>query len=220
MIQECVHLGYLTPDMVVLDATYGKGRFWNVWKPETLIKSDIEDLPDLDMQADVRNLPFEDGALDCVVIDLPYKENGSGGSHASDEAYGVADSWQGYGARTKMYAGALTEAHRVMKRGGVALVKVMDQVVGGRVSWQTKEIWQFAVSAGFEQIDELLLPNNIRQPERGVCETCGTKLMLRSTGKWLPVGSDSKTCRHTVVLPARQQHARRNFSTLMIFRRL
>ena len=34
-------LGYLRPEWTTLDATYGLGRFWKLWRPEVLIGNDL-----------------------------------------------------------------------------------------------------------------------------------------------------------------------------------
>ena len=59
---------YIAPGSVVADVTYGNGVFWNKVEPGR-----YEVLPtDLTTGTDCRDLPYEDGSIDCVVFDPPY----------------------------------------------------------------------------------------------------------------------------------------------------
>ena len=54
----------------VADVTYGKGTFWkNV--PPLLYKLQATDIA---TGVDCRELPYDDGSIDCVVLDPPYME--------------------------------------------------------------------------------------------------------------------------------------------------
>lgn len=216
LMVHCRELGYLNDEMRIADVTYGKGRFWKLWRPANLTTSDIDPKSGADVVADLRNLPCIRHYYDALVLDPPYKLNGTGGSHASDEAYGTSDKW-GSGAygRLDLYDKGIVEAKRVLGRKGILLVKAMDQVVGGKYNTQTKDIWAFATMNGFNQVDELLLINNMAQPERGTCDKCGNHVMLRSDDIWRSI--KSSPCAHPSITPSRQQHARRNYSTLMVF---
>src|SRR5438552_14978984 len=54
----------------VADVTWGKGVFWSQVDPEaySVLKTDI------DRGVDLRKLPYEEGSLDCLVLDPPYME--------------------------------------------------------------------------------------------------------------------------------------------------
>lgn len=70
------------------------------------------------------------------------------------------------------------------------LVKCQDQVCSGKVRWQTDEMTDVAASRGFGKVDRFDFETYRQQPEKN------------------PDGT-----------PRRQVHARRNTSTLLVFRR-
>jgi len=136
----------------VADVTYGKGVFWRN------VPAGLYDLKatDIAMGIDCRALPYEDGSLDCVVLDPPYMEGlyrksadqkAGAGSHISfreaysngdekneDEEHQGAPKW--HAAVTNMYFRAGEEAYRVLKEGGVLIVKCQDEVSANR-QWLT-----------------------------------------------------------------------------------
>lgn len=136
----------------VADVTYGKGVFWrNVPKENyNLLATDIA------MGVDCRNLPYESGSIDCVVLDPPYMEGfyrkqnsqkaGSGTHYAFRDAYSNGDETnleQGkpstrrwHGAVTDMYFSASCEAYRVLRNKGILIVKCQDEVSAGK-QWLT-----------------------------------------------------------------------------------
>ena len=136
----------------IADVTYGKGVFWrNVPKDNyDLLATDIA------MGVDCRNLPYASGSIDCVVLDPPYMEGfyrkqtgqkaGSGTHFSFRDAYSNGDEvnrdkinsgtkkW--HGAVTEMYFNASREAHRVLRKKGVLIVKCQDEVSAGK-QWLT-----------------------------------------------------------------------------------
>ncbi len=122
----------------VADVTYGSGIFWkNIPQDEyKLLPTDIE------TGVDCRNLPYQDSSLDCVVLDPPYMEGlyrretghlaGSGSHGAFRETYSNGAATNGgpkwHGAVLDMYFKAGAEAHRVLRKGGVLIVKCQDEV--------------------------------------------------------------------------------------------
>lgn len=136
----------------IADVTYGKGVFWRNVSP-----SDYELLPtDIAMGVDCRELPYESGSIDCVVLDPPYMEGfyrkqngqkaGSGTHSAFRSAYSNGNEvnqdkintgtkkW--HGAVTEMYFSASHEAYRVLRKKGILIVKCQDEVSAGK-QWLT-----------------------------------------------------------------------------------
>jgi hypothetical protein len=72
LIADVARLGYL--DGMVLDPTYGKGNWWKIYEPEVLMKSDImHDVPGGVMGGiDFTDLPWVDNMFDAVAFDPPY----------------------------------------------------------------------------------------------------------------------------------------------------
>lgn len=135
----------------IADVTWGKGVFW---KNVSDKKYDV--LPsDISTGTDCRDLPYEDGLIDCVVLDPPYMEGfyrtkglkaGSGTHSAFSKAYSNGDEinsdtrnvgtkkW--HAAVTDMYFKAGAEALRVLRRKGILIVKCQDEVSAGK-QWLT-----------------------------------------------------------------------------------
>ncbi len=136
----------------IADVTWGKGVFW-----KKVAKTHYEVLPsDIATGIDCRDLPYDDEFLDCVILDPPYMEGfyrkknsqkaGSGTHSAFSKAYSNGDEinsdsqntgtkkW--HAAVTDMYFNAGLEAHRVLKKNGVLIVKCQDEVSAGK-QWLT-----------------------------------------------------------------------------------
>jgi SAM-dependent methyltransferase len=179
---EAVHaLGYIRDDDLVLDPTYGLGRWWSKWHPSVLYASDIDPAKSVEPAADFRDLPWADGAFDVVAFDPPYKLNGTPSGPDADYGVDVPATWQ---ERHALIRAGIDECGRVLRTGGYLLLKCQDQVSSGRVRWQTIEFTLHAEARGFELVDSLHLIGHRPQPG----------------GR-------------------RQVHARRNLSTLLVFRK-
>ena len=159
MIADVAQLGYITG--TVLDVTYGKGTFWKYWQPETLITHDLA----ID-GVDFRKLPEEDGSIDCVVLDPPYKLNGTPALGEFDERYGidVPMTWQ---QRHTMIKYGIEEAERVLREKGHLLLKCQDQVCSGQVRWQTYEFTHKATRLGFRLVDRFDMLGKARPQPKG-----------------------------------------------------
>ena len=124
---------YVTPGSTVADVTHGKGVFWrNV--PTDMFRL----LPsDLATGTDCRELPYDDGTIDCVVFDPPYMHTPGGTAHVNHQNY------EGYyknnnttckggkkyhEAVLDLYFTAAREAWRVLRECGVYVVKCQDEV--------------------------------------------------------------------------------------------
>jgi hypothetical protein len=126
---------------IIADVTYGKGVFWrrvDTSKYQLLAT-------DMATGVDCRELPYSDASIDCVVLDPPYMEGffrnegeraGSGTHYAFRDAYSNGDEislgpkW--HEAVTDLYFKAGQEAHRVLKVGGMCIVKCQDEVSANR----------------------------------------------------------------------------------------
>lgn len=74
---------YVAPGSTVADVTYGRGVFWRK-VPEGAFHL----LPtDLSTGTDCRQLPYEDGSVDCVVFDPPYMHTPGGTAHVNHQNY-------------------------------------------------------------------------------------------------------------------------------------
>lgn len=172
LIVACRDLGYLSDDMVILDATYGQGRFWSLWRPKALLTNDWDVTSRSDFHFDYRALSFDANEFDAVVFDPEYKLNGTStgkGPSALDADYGVARAYRPIHERTSGWLEGFYECVRVCKPGGHILVKIMDQVVSGQRRFLSKELWLStqapARNDAPRQVDELHLYGVRAQPK-------------------------------------------------------
>jgi hypothetical protein len=151
LIAACAELGYLRAGWLTLDPTYGRGGWWRRWRPERLVAHDLA----LD-GVDFRRLPEAGASIDAVAFDPPYRLNGTPDRGEFDARYGTGTTarWQ---ERHALIRAGISEAVRVLRPGGILLVKCADQVCSGRVRWQTREFAAHAEAAGCELIDQLHL---------------------------------------------------------------
>ena len=130
----------------VADVTYGKGIFWKqIAKGMYGVRA-----TDISSGVDCRKLPYQDGSIDCVVLDPPYMEGllrktashmAGHGTHAAfrntysnGKAVDASAKW--HGAVLDLYFGAAKEAYRVLRERGIFIVKCQDEVSANR-QWLT-----------------------------------------------------------------------------------
>ena len=128
---------YVSPKSVIADVTFGKGVFWrNV--PENLYKVRSTDIQN---GIDCRNLPYESGEIDCVVLDPPYMHSPGGTAHTVHSAFENHYRNNSTDNRTRkkyheavleLYEEAGAEAFRVLRDRGVLIVKCQDEVCSNR----------------------------------------------------------------------------------------
>lgn len=148
MIAEAVvPLGYIEGD--VFDATYGKhGGFWKEWRPADLTTNDLH--APADFHEDFTGFSFDDQAATTVVFDPPYKLNGTPALGDFDNRFGIADRLTRDEKLGMIRAGAV-ECWRLTARW--LLVKVQDQVEGGRMRWQTLMVIDALVERDAQLVD-------------------------------------------------------------------
>ena len=145
---------YVAPDSVVADVTFGKGVFWNRVESGryNLLKSDIT------TGTDCRDLPYEDGSIDCVVFDPPYMHSPGGTAYSSQRPYERYYRNNGTGNRTEskyheavleLYVDGGREAYRILRDRGALIVKCQDEVCSNRQRFTHVEIMREYETLGF-----------------------------------------------------------------------
>ena len=163
LIADCAKIGYLKKDDMVADVTYGLGRFWDAWSPDILLASDLDPVKSpCGLSVDFTDLPFADNELDVVVFDPPYRFAGTA-KLSSDAGYGIG-AYMPTAERMDMIFAGVAEAARVTRPGGKVLTKCQDQVVSGKVVFQTLEIAEFAAFHRLDLIDMLHVASYRPQP--------------------------------------------------------
>lgn len=129
----------------IADVTWGQGAFWR------RVDENRYDVHGTDIQTgvDCRDLPYEDGEMDCVVLDPPYMEGlfrkesahmaGSGTHAAFRKAYSdgkateeVEGAPKYHEAVLDLYLKAGVDAKRVLRNYGIFIVKCQDEVSANR----------------------------------------------------------------------------------------
>ena len=168
---------WMPPPARVLDLTWGRGVFWkNVdhfreaainpthtpghygreWMQHDYVvwANDID--PEKgDYHYDFGNLPKEWAKeFDVVVFDPPYKLTGT--QNKRDTQYGNKSG--GYRLVDDSYWRGLIEARGILRPGGIAIVKCMDQVVSGKNEWMHIFVYRIATeSLGMDAEDLFIL---------------------------------------------------------------
>ena len=165
LIADCWSLGYITPFDQVLDMTYGKGRFWTLIHPYSMVRVDKFAHVQGGIKADFRQLPFEDARFDVAVFDPPYKLSGTPSATEYPD-YGIQEKMSPHD-RMAMICDGLKEATRVVRKGGYVLVKCQDQVCSGKVWWQTDMVTRWGFMVGLAKVDRFDMTGHSRPQPSG-----------------------------------------------------
>lgn len=195
LILDCSRIGYIRRDDIVLDPTYGKGVWWKKFKPITLIRHDKYVLDGIDF----RHLPEEDESVHVVAFDPPYVSPGGRETTTIPEfhdRFGMQTTPTDPAENVEMALAGIKEAHRVLMprrrgRGGILIVKAQDYITSGKFFDGVYRVERYCKEElGLKQVDRMeMLTSGSRQPER-----------TRKDGR-----------------PSKQQHFRRNISTMLVF---
>ena len=133
----------------IADVTFGRGVFWrniNVCDYE-FCPSDVCTCPLAPY--DFRDLPYADGSFDVVVLDPPYSHDPGKGMSANT-AYRNRETTGGlnHDGIVRLYADGMREAKRVLRPGGLLLVKTQDEIESRRQRMTHIEIHDHAIALG------------------------------------------------------------------------
>ena len=156
-LMERVARVYLPDGCVVADVTYGLGVFWRKIDETQyhLLKSDIVPrLPDV-TAADFRFLPYEKEQIDVVILDPPYMHGGATVKPSINRCY-LNENGSGKSI-LELYREGIKEAHRVLKTGGLIMVKVGDEIESGKVQFAHINLHHQLEQMGFEVVQHFVL---------------------------------------------------------------
>lgn len=143
---------YVPEGAKIADVTYGRGVFWKRVATNRYFLFST----DLKFGVDARELPYPDSAFDAVVFDPPYMHTPGGTAHLKHqnfEAYyrnNIVESTKKYHeAVLDLYFRSAREAERVLKTGGIYIVKCQDEVCANRQRLTHVEIINELSTMGF-----------------------------------------------------------------------
>lgn len=160
MVSDIAKLGLINKNMFTLDATWGLGAWWRDWEPEYLVGLDLDGGKARDVCGDFRRLPFRDGVFDLVCFDPPYGYRGRS-EHRMDEQYGLRE-YLSPEERDKLLSEGIEEVVRIVRRGGVVVVKCQDQVVSGWPRMQSHLVAAEASNVGLRLLSVLEVAGGVR----------------------------------------------------------
>ncbi|MGH7782457.1 MAG: DNA methyltransferase [Candidatus Binatia bacterium] len=157
---------YVKPGSKIADVTYGQGVFWRAVSEGAynVLGTDIRG------GVDCRKLPYKNASIDCVVLDPPYMHTPGGTAHDGHQNY---EQYYGnnrtenpvskyHEAVLDLYFAAAQEAYRVLRDGGIFIVKCQDEVCANRQRFTHVEIMADCNKRGFiaEDLFVILRQNN------------------------------------------------------------
>jgi tRNA G10 N-methylase Trm11 len=124
---------YVPHGSQIADVTYGRGAFWKAIPSRQyhVVASDVT------TGVDCRQLPYADASFDCVVLDPPYMHTPGGTAHVAHQNFEQYYQNNGTGNSTgakyheavlELYFAASREAWRVLRPGGILILKCQDEV--------------------------------------------------------------------------------------------
>jgi len=153
----------------IADTTYGQGVFWRKVPPEDyqLLRSDLHN------GVDARSLPYQDQTLDAVVFDPPWMPTSSGETYTTSAESSAFERYYRNNQRKAssrsymeailgLYYDAAAEALRVLKQGGIYIVKCQDQIHANRQWFVHVDLMVGLRSMGFTQEDLFILMRHNR----------------------------------------------------------
>lgn len=161
LISEVARL-YFKDGMMIADLTYGTGNFWNEINTNKykMFYSDIEPTNPFVEKMDFRKTHYEDSMFDVVVLDPPYMHNGYKIKY-KDEVWKNSKKEE-FGTKPLhvLYMDGMKEAYRILKNGGLLLLKCADQVGGSINIFDHITYYLYATMLDFYAEDLFILMNS------------------------------------------------------------
>lgn len=138
-----------------VDCTYSKGVFWRKL-PQPKHKFDLYPQSDDVIEASADNLPLTAESVQSIIFDPPFKTSNSNVKGIIEERFTAFTSPQALWA---FYRDSIVEFRRVLKPGGIFVIKCQDVVSSGKNQWSHYEVERIAREESFEELDMFVLGN-------------------------------------------------------------
>ena len=149
---------YFRDGMTIADVTYGEGGFWRKLDMSrfNFLPSDVERHKDIEGVAphDFRALPYEADSLDVAAFDPPFARHTF---HWFEKRYRTNTFDLHQPAVQELYRAGIAEAARVLRPGGLLLVKCQDTLEGSK-QWRTSHyVLEYGQRLGLIDVDKFVL---------------------------------------------------------------
>jgi hypothetical protein len=160
IVNELVRAGDINPKAPFdVDLTYGKGKFYeHTGLPQPKIKFDINPMAEDVVKVDLRNWKstgLNSNSVGSVYLDPPFQIAGS--PRQATSKYGIAERFGEFPdieAAEATWLGGVREASRILKQGGVLIVKIQDMKAfrGHKAIDATERMIKFAEDSGLRWV--------------------------------------------------------------------
>jgi hypothetical protein len=173
---------YMPENALVVDMTFGRGVFWKkcTHRRMTLYASDLKiitvdpalldgslPLRIIPRRADFRQLPYDAGFFDTVVLDPPYAHGLRTHMSGTRYTHATTNGMSHAAIMAELYLPGIIEAARVLKPGGQLWVKGKNEIESGKQCWAPCEIPALAATHGYFTLwDEAILATRPPNPNR------------------------------------------------------
>ncbi len=159
ILRNIIHL-YVPQVKFQVDATYGYGIFYKTI-PAPEYKFDVEPKKNGVTKCDCRHMPLENNSVHSVMFDPPFVLT----DHKNSEHYLMQKRYSGFkliSELREMYNSSIQEFARVLKPGGVLVIKCQDMTHGKKNYFIHNEIISMTAAANFMELDLFILLSNNR----------------------------------------------------------
>lgn len=127
---------------------------------EPQYKTDLEPQAEGVIQADSRNLPFEDGSMKTIMFDPPFVIVGTTYKDTAEGSCKIAKRFSGYKNFTELkehYSSTLQELYRLLENKGIVIIKLQNTISSGKQHMTHYFVCKEALKLGFYIKDEFIL---------------------------------------------------------------
>ncbi|MEO5681436.1 MAG: hypothetical protein ABIQ88_02280 [Chitinophagaceae bacterium] len=154
ILESIIHL--YAPGGIELDGTYGYGHFYKkITKPK--YKFDTHPKAKGVTVADCRAMPLDSNSILTAVFDPPFVIS----DHKKSAQYIMMHRYRGFKTVSElreMYRQSVAEYFRVLKPGGILIVKCQDMSHGHETNYFIhNEVFNMAMETGFKAVDLFIM---------------------------------------------------------------